>query len=58
VFVDTGSGLGPFVIAGITAVATLGGGIAAMGATDRDGRVSPRRSRRSSGLGDGGDAVP
>lgn len=32
VFADVGSGLGPFVIAGITAVATLGVGIAAMGA--------------------------
>jgi MFS family permease len=32
VFADVGSGLGPFVIAGTTALATLGVGIAAMGA--------------------------
>ena len=30
-FADAGNGVGPFVIAGITAVATLGAGIAAMG---------------------------
>ena len=30
-FSDSGNGVGPFVIAGITAVATLGVGIAAMG---------------------------
>jgi MFS family permease len=32
VFADSGNGVGPFVIAGITAAATLGVGIAAMGA--------------------------
>ena len=32
VFSDTGGGAGPFVIAGVTAVATLGVGVAAMGA--------------------------
>ena len=31
-FADAGNGVGPFVIAGVTAVATLGVGIAAMGA--------------------------
>ena len=31
VFADTGGGVGPFVIAGVTAVATVGVGIAAMG---------------------------
>lgn len=31
VFADTGGGIGPFVIAGVTAVATVGVGIAAMG---------------------------
>ncbi|MEP6563021.1 MAG: MFS transporter [Nakamurella sp.] len=31
-FADAGNGVGPFVIAGITSVATLGAGIAAMGA--------------------------
>lgn len=31
VFADTGGGVGPFVVAGVTAVATVGSGIAAMG---------------------------
>jgi hypothetical protein len=31
VFSDTGNGAGPFVIAGVTAVVTLGAGIVAMG---------------------------
>ena len=37
VFSDAGNGVGPFVIAGITAVATLGVGIAALGAVGRVG---------------------